>query len=75
MKLVIADKNYSSWSMRPWVLMKHFGIEFDEILVRLAEDDTEARIRQFSPSGRVPALVDEQGRVVWDSLAIAETLA
>jgi len=75
MKLVIADKNYSSWSMRPWVLMKHFGIEFEEILVRLAEADTDAKIRQFSPSGRVPALLDEQGRAVWDSLAIAETLA
>jgi glutathione S-transferase len=75
MKLVIADKNYSSWSMRPWVLMKHFGIEFEEILIRLAQDDTAARISQFSPSGRVPALIIEQDRVVWDSLAIAEALA
>jgi glutathione S-transferase len=74
-KLVIADKNYSSWSMRPWVLMRHFGIEFEEILVRLALDDTDAQIRRYSPSGRVPALVETDGAVVWDSLAIAETLA
>ena len=72
--LVIADKNYSSWSMRPWVLMHACGLAFDEHLIRLAEPDTAARIRAVSPSGRVPALIDGE-TVVWDSLAIIETLA
>jgi len=75
MKLVIANKNYSSWSMRPWLLLKHFGIPFEEIIVLLNEPDTRAKILKYSPSGRVPALVDDNGHVIWDSLAIAETLA
>ena len=74
MQLVIANKNYSSWSMRPWVLMKHFGLPFQETLVLLAQPDTADIIRRYSPSGRVPCLID--GAVtVWDSLAICETLA
>lgn len=72
--LVIADKNYSSWSMRPWVLMTASGIAFEEKLIRLAEPETAERIRAVSPSGRVPALIDGE-TVVWDSLAIIETLA
>ncbi|RKP58651.1 glutathione S-transferase family protein [Pararobbsia silviterrae] len=75
MKLVIANKNYSSWSMRPWLLLKHFDIPFDEVLVLLRQADTHERILEHSPSGRVPALVCDEGHVVWDSLAIAETLA
>ncbi|MBN3743062.1 MULTISPECIES: glutathione S-transferase family protein [Burkholderia] len=75
MKLVIGDKNYSSWSMRPWVLLTHFGIPFDEIAVELRRDDTAARILEYSPSGKVPCLVDDHGVAIWDSLAIAETLA
>jgi glutathione S-transferase len=75
MKLVIANKNYSSWSMRPWLLLKHFGIPFEEIQVWLARDDTVEQIRQYSPSGRVPALIGDDGSVIWDSLAICETLA
>ena len=75
MKLVIADKNYSSWSMRPWVLMRHAGIPFDEVLIELDRPDTAARIREHSPSGRVPSLVTDDGQPVWDSLAIFETLA
>lgn len=54
MKLVIGDKNYSSWSMRPWLLLTHFGIPFDEIAIELRHDDTAARIREYSPSGKVP---------------------
>jgi glutathione S-transferase len=74
MQLVIANKNYSSWSMRPWVLMKHFDLPFQETLVLLAQPDTADIIRRYSPSGRVPCLID--GPVtVWDSLAICETLA
>ncbi|WP_175718655.1 glutathione S-transferase family protein [Burkholderia anthina] len=75
MKLVIGDKNYSSWSMRPWLLLAHFGIPFDEIAIELRRDDTAARIREYSPSGKVPCLIDDHGAAIWDSLAIAETLA
>jgi glutathione S-transferase len=73
--LVIGNKNYSSWSMRPWVALKGCGIAFDEVMIPLytgAED--KARILAFTPSGKVPALVD--GDVtVWDSLAIIEYAA
>lgn len=75
MKLIIGDKNYSSWSMRPWVLMKHAGIPFEEVVIELQEADTPARIRAHSPSGRVPCLVTDDGQPIWESLAIAETLA
>lgn len=75
MKLVIGDKNYSSWSMRPWVLMTHFGIPFEEVLIELGEPETKASILAFSASGRVPCLVTDDGLSVWDTLAIAETLA
>jgi len=75
MQLVIANKNYSSWSLRPWVLMKHFGISFEEIHIWLGQDDTAQQILAYSPSGRIPCLIDENRRSIWDSLAIAETLA
>jgi len=74
LELVIADKNYSSWSMRPWVLMRHLGLDFTERLIRLDQPDTAARITAISPAGRVPVLLDD-GFAVWDSLAIMETLA
>lgn len=73
--LVIANKNTSSWSLRAWLLMKQFGIPFDEQLVRFQQPDTGEQLRQHSPSGLVPALKAPAGEVVWDSLAIAETLA
>lgn len=73
MRLYIANKNYSSWSLRPWVLMKHLGIEFEEVLVPFGPD-SGAAFRAFSPTGKVPCLVDG-GLTVWDSLAIAEYLA
>jgi glutathione S-transferase len=75
MKLVIGDKNYSSWSMRPWVLMTQFGIPFEEVLIELDEPGTKAAILAVSSSGKVPCLVTDEGFAVWDSLAIAETLA
>ena len=75
MKLVIGDKNYSSWSMRPWVLLTHFGIPFEEVLIELDEPGTKSSILEFSASGKVPCLVAGDGFAVWDSLAIAETLA
>lgn len=75
MKLVIGDKNYSSWSMRPWVLLTHFGIPFDETLIELDHPGTKAEILTHSASGKVPCLVTDEKLAVWDSLAIAETLA
>ena len=75
MKLIIGDKSYSSWSMRPWVLMTHIGIPFDEVLVPLGESDTKARILEHSPSGKMPCLVTDDGQSIWESLAILETLA
>lgn len=73
MRLYIANKNYSSWSLRPWVLMKHSGTAFEEVLVPFGPDAPQA-FRAFSPTGKVPCLVD--GNVtVWDSLAIVEYLA
>ncbi|WP_206955076.1 glutathione S-transferase family protein [Trinickia acidisoli] len=75
MKLIIGNKNYSSWSMRPWVMMKQMGLSFDEVLVPLGEADTKARILEHSPSGRVPCLVTDDGQSIWETLAILETLA
>jgi glutathione S-transferase len=77
MKLLIGDKNYSSWSMRPWLLFKHFGIPFEEVLIHLREPGTKAAILSHAPAsaGKMPTLVAGDGLVVWDSLAIAETLA
>jgi glutathione S-transferase len=69
-ELIIANKNYSSWSMRPWVLLRELGIAFKETLLRF----DQGGFRKHSPTGRVPLLVDGDTRV-WDSLAIAEYLA
>ncbi len=72
--LVIGNKAYSSWSMRPWLLMKQAGLVFDEVRIPLYQEGHDRRIREYSPAGRVPVLVD--GAVtVWDSLAICEYLA
>ena len=74
LKLIIGNKNYSSWSMRPWVAMRAFGIPFEEIRILLDRPDTAARIAQYSSAGRVPILL--AGDItVWDSLAICEYLA
>lgn len=77
MKLLIGDKNYSSWSMRPWLLLKHFGIPFDEVLIHLREPGTTAAILAHAPRGpgKVPCLIGDDAQITWDSLAIAETLA
>jgi glutathione S-transferase len=72
--LVIANKTYSSWSFRPWILMRHYGIAFDEIMTPLAQDNTREEILRVSPSGTCPALHDGD-IIVWDSLAIIEYLA
>jgi glutathione S-transferase len=72
--LVIANKNYSSWSLRPWLAMKVAGIPFEEIVIVLKQEDTQTRIREHSPAGKVPILKTET-ETIWDSLAILETLA
>ena len=78
LKLYIGNKNYSSWSMRPWVLLKQSGIPFEEVSVRFDSFDSGSEFRQtmdaLTPVGKVPVLVDD-GFVVWDTLAIAEYLA
>jgi glutathione S-transferase len=65
--LFIADKNYSSWSLRPWILMKELCIPFEERLVPFGSIGGEPAFESFSPSGRVPRLIDAD-RTVWDSL-------
>ena len=73
MKLVIANKAYSSWSFRPWLLMRMFDILFDEIVIPLDLPGSAAAVGAFSPAGKVPILID--GAItVWDSLAIIEHL-
>ena len=78
LKLYIGNKNYSSWSMRPWVLLKQAGIAFEEVKVRFDSFDSDSAFKKtiaaITPVGKVPALVDD-GFVVWDTLAIAEYLA
>lgn len=74
MILAIGNKNFSSWSLRPWVLMKHFGLSFEEVLIPLDMPETSAQIARHSPSGRIPALHDGSCDV-WESLAIMEYLA
>jgi glutathione S-transferase len=72
--LVIGNKNYSSWSLRPWLVMKQFALEFNEIRISLYNKDDSSNIRQYSPSGKVPVLLHDT-QTVWDSLAICEYLA
>jgi glutathione S-transferase len=71
--LYIANKNYSSWSLRPWVLMRELAIPFREILVRFGGSKNPDAFRHFSPTGKVPCLVDGD-ITVWDSLSITEYL-
>jgi glutathione S-transferase len=72
--LVIGNKNYSSWSLRPWIAMKVAGIPFEEILIPLYEPGSRERMLEYSPAGKVPILIDGDERV-WESLAILEHLA
>ena len=71
--LVIGNKNYSSWSLRGWLMARAAGIEFDEVMIPLDLPDTAASIKKHSPSGKVPVLV-HRGLAVWESLSIAEYL-
>ncbi len=72
--LVIGNKNYSSWSLRPWMLMKHLGLEFRELQVRLDTPEFKDEMARHGPSGKVPVL-KHGNLVVWDSMAICEYLA
>lgn len=77
MQLIIGNKNYSSWSMRPWVLMKQLGIPFDELKLRFDFSEGSAfrqAVARHSPAGKVPVLVDGD-LAIWDTLAITEYLA
>ena len=78
LKLYIGNKNYSSWSMRPWVLMRQSGIAFDEVMLRFdsfeANSDFKRALQGVNPVGKVPVLVDGD-LAIWDTLAIAEYLA
>jgi glutathione S-transferase len=75
MELVIGDKNLSSWSLRPWLVLKRAGQPFTETMVRLNLDNTTAEILRHSPTAKVPALKTDAGYVVWDSMAISVHVA
>ena len=74
LKLVIGNKNYSSWSLRPWLLLTHAGIAFDEVRIGLFTATYRDEIARYSPAGKVPVLLDGP-LTVWDSLAICEYVA
>jgi glutathione S-transferase len=73
-KLIIGNKNYSSWSLRPWLGLRYWNIPFDEILIPLYQPESKAAIFQYSPSGKVPVLLDGD-TAIWDSLAMLEWIA
>ena len=72
-KIIIGNKNYSSWSMRPWLVIDHFGFKYEEELVLLDQPDTRSKLLGYSPAAKVPILID-RSFPVWDSLAIMEYL-
>jgi len=74
LSLVIGNKTWSSWSLRPWLVLKRFDIPFEEIGIRLRQSDTKASILAHSPAGKVPVLRDGE-LLIWDSLAIIEYVA
>ncbi|HWG04921.1 MAG TPA: glutathione S-transferase family protein [Beijerinckiaceae bacterium] len=74
LKLILANKAYSSWSLRPWILMTHFKIPFEETVVPLDQPDTREKLLAYSPTGKAPTLIDGD-TAIWESLAILEYLA
>ena len=74
MKLILGNKNYSSWSLRPWLLLSANQIRFEEVVVPLFKPDSKARIAEYSQAGKVPVLVDGE-TTIWDSLAICEYIS
>jgi glutathione S-transferase len=71
LKLVIGNKNYSTWSLRPWLLLRHHDIPFEEVRIALNLQETPAQLQAMSPTSKVPVLYDDD-LVIWDSLAICE---
>ena len=71
MQLIIGNKNYSSWSLRPWLLLDHFNLDFEDIVVSLKKEGISERLAKYSDAKKVPVLIDSD-LVVWDSLAICE---
>jgi glutathione S-transferase len=74
LKLIIGNKNYSSWSLRPWLLLSFHGVPFEEIRIPLDQDSTQATLARYTQAGKVPVLQDG-GLTVWDSLAICEYIS
>jgi len=74
LKLILGNKNYSSWSLRPWIAMRNAGIDFEEEVIPLYEPGSADRILAYSPTGKVPVLLDGE-MVIWESLAILDHLA
>ncbi len=74
MKLILGNKNYSSWSLRPWLLLKQLGIAFEEEVISLDDPQFKPRLTELTGVARVPVLIDGD-RVIWDSLAITEYVA
>jgi len=74
MRLVIGNKNYSSWSLRPWILLKHARIKFDEVHIPLFTNEGDQMLDELCPAKQVPVLYDDR-LVLWDSLAICEYIA
>lgn len=74
LKLILGNKNYSSWSLRPWIAMRHAGLDFEEEVIPLYEPGSSERVLRYTPAGKVPVLIDD-GIPIWESLAILEHLA
>lgn len=73
--LLIGNKNYSSWSLRPWLVLHAFGVDFEEIQIKLMTEEAKPTLKKYSPTGKVPVLIDEtqnDRQHIWDSLSIAE---
>ena len=74
LKLILGNKNYSSWSLRPWIAMRHAGLDFTDKVIPLYEPGSAEKVRKYSPTGKVPVLIDGD-TVIWESLAILDHLA
>ena len=74
LKLILGNKNYSSWSLRPWIAMRNAGLDFEEEVIPLYEPGSAERMLAYSPTGKVPVLLDGE-MVIWESLAILDHLA
>jgi glutathione S-transferase len=74
LKLILGNKNYSSWSLRPWIAMRNAGLEFTDEVIPLYETGSAEKVLKYSPTGKVPVLIDGD-MVIWESLAILDHLA